>query len=164
MKQAEILEGVGMESAPPLNGYVKFIAKPTADTILDDGRQKDPLLVRWQYGLGRAAVFTSDAKSRWAENWVAWHGFDRFWANVFRDLLPHAPAGEASAEFDSSGQELVVDYRLAPHIEAPREVPPIFVFGPDGFQRPIEVKKVAEGGYRAVCRSAIVRDYSAFVL
>ena len=39
--------------------------RPTADTILkaDHG---DPLLVRWQYGLGRPAVFTSDAKNRWA--------------------------------------------------------------------------------------------------
>jgi hypothetical protein len=136
-----------MESAPPLKGYVKFISKPSAETILTmEG--KDPLLARWQYGLGRAAVFTSDAKSRWADGWVTWQGFDRFWANVVRDLLPRAPAGEASVEFDPAGQELVVDYRLAPHVEAPREIPPIFVFGPDGYQRPIEVKKVAEGGYR----------------
>ena len=74
LKQAEILDGVGMESAPPLRGYVRFQARPTADAILeaDNG---DPLLVRWQYGLGRAAVFTSDAKNRWAVNWVAWPGF-----------------------------------------------------------------------------------------
>jgi uncharacterized membrane protein/uncharacterized protein YegL len=150
-KQAEILEGVGMESAPPLKGYVKFVSKPSAETILTmDG--KDPLLARWQFGLGRAAVFTSDAKSRWAEAWVTWPGFDRFWANVLRDLLPRAPAGEATADFDSAGQELIVDYRLAPHVEPPKEVPEIFVFGPDGYQRPIEVKKVAEGGYRGRLR------------
>ncbi len=35
-KNAEILDGVGIDSAPPLKGYVKFIAKPSADTILED--------------------------------------------------------------------------------------------------------------------------------
>ncbi|MGH9665887.1 MAG: VWA domain-containing protein, partial [Bryobacteraceae bacterium] len=88
---AEILDGVGMESAPPLKGYVKFMAKPTAETILTiDKEKKDPLLTRWQYGLGRAAVFASDAKNRWAADWVGWKGYDRFWTNLFRDLLPHA--------------------------------------------------------------------------
>jgi uncharacterized membrane protein len=65
-KQSAILDGVPVESMPALRGYVKFIAKPTADTILTVDK-KDPLLSVWQMGLGRAAVFTSDAKSRWAE-------------------------------------------------------------------------------------------------
>src|SRR5581483_7369957 len=108
VKQAEILEGVGMETAPALRGYVRFTSRPTADTILN-ADHADPLFVRWQYGLGRSAVFTSDAKSRWAANWVTWPGFDRFWANVFRDLLPHAPESETSADFDRASSELVVD-------------------------------------------------------
>jgi len=76
-KRTEILEGVGIENAPALKGYVRFIAKPTADTILKID-QKEPLLVRWQYGLGRSVVFTSDAKSRWAADWVTWNGYDKF--------------------------------------------------------------------------------------
>ena len=87
--KAEIIDGVGIEQAPPLKGYVKFEAKPTADTILSID-QKDPLLTRWQYGLGRSVVFTSDAKSRWASDWVTWSGFDKLWTNIFRDLLPHS--------------------------------------------------------------------------
>ena len=98
VKQAEILDGVGMETAPALRGYVRFQARPTSDTILEADRT-DPLFVRWQYGLGRSAVFTSDAKNRWAVNWVTWPGFDRFWANVFRDLLPHAPQSETDRRF-----------------------------------------------------------------
>ncbi len=31
LKQAEILDGVGMESAPALRGYVRFTSRPTAD-------------------------------------------------------------------------------------------------------------------------------------
>ncbi len=147
VKPVEILEGVAMESAPPLKGYVRYTAKPTAETILKVD-EKEPLLARWQFGLGRAIVFTSDAKSRWAEQWVSWKGFDRFWANVARDLLPHAQPGETSMEYDSANGELVIDYRLGRHAEAPRSIPDIFVFGPEGFQRQVEVRQVGEGAYR----------------
>ncbi len=146
LKPAEILDGVEMESAPALKGYVKFIAKPTAETILEIDR--DPLLTRWQYGLGRSAVFASDAKARWAADWVAWKSYDKFWTNLSRDLLPHAQAGEASVEYDSANGDLVVEYRLGRAVDEPAALPEIFVFGPDGFQKPIVVKKVAAGMFR----------------
>ena len=147
-KQAEILDGVGMETAPTLKGYVRFIAKPSAETILSV-EQTDPLLSRWQFGLGRSAVFASDAKSRWASDWVTWKGYDKFWTNLSRDLLPHAEAGEASVEFDSANGDLMVEYRMGRDAgEEPTAIPQIFVFGPDGFQRPIVVQKIAAGTYR----------------
>jgi len=147
-KQTEVIEGVGMEKAPPLRGYIRYIAKPTAETILRV-EQKDPLLARWQYQLGRAAVFTSDAKARWASAWVGWEGFDKLWANILHDLLPHTPATEAVAQYDSANDELVVDYRLARHVAEPAVVPDIFAFGPGGFQSPVKVGKLAAGSFRA---------------
>ena len=65
-----------------------------------------------------------------------------------RDLLPHAQAGEATVEFDSANGDLVVDYRLGRDVEEPATIPEIFVFGPDGFQKPIAVKKIAAGMFR----------------
>ena len=118
MQQAEILDGVGMDKAPPLKGYVRFMPKPSAEMILRIDR-KEPLLERWQYGLGRAAVFTSDAKSRWAADWVAWNGYDKFWTNLSRDLLPRSQAGEATLEFDSANGDLVANYRLGRDVEEP---------------------------------------------
>ena len=93
-------------------------------------------------------MFTSDAKNRWAVNWVTWPGFDRLWANIFRDLLPHAPQSETSADFDRASNELVVDYRLSRNVEEPAAMPDIFAFGPNGFQAPLKVSKVAAGHYR----------------
>lgn len=142
--RAEILEGTGIETAPALKGYVKFIAKPSAETILSIDK-KDPLLARWQFGLGRSAVFASDAKARWAADWIAWKGYDKFWTNLSRDLLPHAQAGEASIDFDSANGDLVVEYRLGRDVPEPATIPGIFVFGPDGFQQPIAIKKIASG-------------------
>jgi uncharacterized protein YegL len=147
LKQAQVLDGVGMESAPPLKGYVRFQARPTADNVVEADKD-DPLLVLWQYGLGRSAVFTSDAKNRWAANWVAWPGFDRLWTNIFRDLLPHAPASETTADFDRANNELVVEYRLAHGVPEPAKIPDIYALGPNGFQAPLKVDKVAAGHYR----------------
>jgi Mg-chelatase subunit ChlD len=146
LKAAEILDGVAMDTAPALKGYVKFISKPSAETILEIDR--DPLLARWQYGLGRSAVFASDAKARWAADWISWKGYDKFFTNLTRDLLPHAQAGEATVEFDSANGDLVVEYRLGREAEEPAQLPEIFVFGPDGFQKPIPVKKIAAGMFR----------------
>jgi Ca-activated chloride channel homolog len=159
IQRAEILDGVDIENAPPLQGYIRFQARPTADTILE-ADQKDPLLVRWQYGLGRAAVFTSDAKNRWAMNWVTWPGFDRLWANIFRDLLPHATASEATADFDRAASELVVDYRLSANVPEPATVPDVFAIGPNDFHAPLKVSKVATGHYRA--RLAIGQNQGLF--
>ncbi|MFN7997608.1 MAG: VWA domain-containing protein [Bryobacteraceae bacterium] len=148
VNRAEILDGVGIEQAPALRGYVRFTARPTADLVLR-ADPEDPLLVRWQYGLGRSAVFASDAKNRWAANWVTWPGFDKLWANIFRDLLPHAQASEATAEYDRASNELVVDYRLGRNVPEPAALPDIYAFGPNGFQSPLKVTKMAGSHYRA---------------
>ncbi len=148
VNRAEILDGVGIETAPPLRGYVRFLTRPTADLVLRAG-QEDPLLVRWQFGLGRAAVFTSDAKNRWAASWVAWPGFDKLWANILRDLLPHAESSEAAAEFDRVSNDLVVDYHLGRNVPEPSAIPDIYAFGPNAFESPLKVVKVAAGHYRA---------------
>jgi Mg-chelatase subunit ChlD len=148
-RQAEILEGLDMKSAPALQGYARFTAKPDAETILSiDPQKKDPLYVRWQYGLGRAAVFSSDAKSRWAQAWVTWPGFDKFWINVSRDLLNHSRASDASVDFDSANNDLVVNYRLSNEVPEPAKVPEIFVIGSDHFEKPIAVQRVTARVYQ----------------
>jgi len=147
LKHAEILNEVGMETAPMLKGYVRFTSKPTAETILQLDRH-DPLLARWQYGLGRSAVFASDAKTRWAADWVSWKGYDKFWTNLCRDLLPRAQGGEAKVEYDSANGDLVVEYRLGRGVPEPDKIPDVYAFGPDGFHQPVPVKKVAAGTFR----------------
>ena len=39
-KNVEILDGVGIDSAPALKGYVRFVSKPCADTILRIDRER----------------------------------------------------------------------------------------------------------------------------
>jgi len=146
-RKAEILEGIAWDAAPPLAGYVKFIAKPTAEVLLK-ADERDPLLVRWQYGLGRAAVFSSDAKSRWAAQWIRWAGFDKFWINLLRDLLPKAPASDARVSYSAATGEVTVEYRLGAGLPEPPAPPDIFLVAEPGFRRVIKLARVAPGSYR----------------
>lgn len=79
----------GIETVPTLQGYVATTAKPTATIVLTSplGGFNDPLLATWQYGLGRVAAWTSDATTRWAQNWTGWDGFQRFWSQVIRSTI-----------------------------------------------------------------------------
>lgn len=147
-EDAEILDGVGLQAAPPLKGYARFEAKPHSETILQiDAEKKDPLYVRWQYGLGRAAIFASDAKSRWADAWMNWPGFDKFWINVCRDLLAHAERGEATAKLDSADGDIVAEYRLAPDLAA-ASAAAVFVIGPNGFRKPMNLSQTSAASYQ----------------
>ena len=77
----------GVDAVPQLAGYVATAPKAAAQVLLTT-HQEDPLLAAWQYGLGRAVAWTSDATARWAQHWVTWDGFPRFWSQVVRWTLP----------------------------------------------------------------------------
>lgn len=87
-KFVELLDGVQMEQAPPLRGYVSTKAKPLAEVILVSPLG-EPLLARWRQGLGQAVAFTSDAKNRWAVDWLRWPGYAKFWAQLVRSSMRH---------------------------------------------------------------------------
>jgi Mg-chelatase subunit ChlD len=82
---ARELVGIDFTHAPPLSGYLRTKAKPTAEVLLETA-QRDPLLVRWQFGLGQVDVFTSDATARWAARWITekWAGFPKLWTQLVR--------------------------------------------------------------------------------
>jgi Ca-activated chloride channel family protein len=50
---------------PVLRGYVDHFPKPRAEMPLVSDKG-DPILAHWQFGLGRAVAFTSDARAKWA--------------------------------------------------------------------------------------------------
>src|SRR5262249_32924364 len=101
-KHVELLDGVGIESAPPLRGYVSTKPKPLSEVILTSDLG-EPILARWRVGLGQAVAFPSDVQDRWAGGWLKWPGYARFWAHLVRSTMRHQPGA------GSSGYELSVD-------------------------------------------------------
>jgi uncharacterized membrane protein/uncharacterized protein YegL len=86
LRDAQVIRGIDWKNAPFLFGYIVTSPKPTATASLITERG-DPLLVSWRFGLGKSAAFMSDAKSKWAADWVRWPGFGQFWAQVVRDIM-----------------------------------------------------------------------------
>ena len=72
---------------PPLSGYDFAQAKPDAQVILTSGRG-DPVLAKWQYGLGRAVAWTADDGVDFASGWTGWDGYADFWDAMVRWVLP----------------------------------------------------------------------------
>jgi uncharacterized membrane protein len=86
LRDHQTVRGIDWKNAPFLFGYVVVSPKPTATLTLVTERG-DPLFVTWNFGLGKTAAFMSDAKSKWAADWVRWPGFGKFWAQVVRDVM-----------------------------------------------------------------------------
>jgi hypothetical protein len=78
----------GLSALSPLRGLVLTSPKPSPNVsvplVTSDG---DPVLAHWQAGLGRVAVFTSDASGLWAPAWTASEIYDKFWAQTLRWVL-----------------------------------------------------------------------------
>jgi uncharacterized membrane protein len=76
------LEGLRPGPLPPLHGFVRTTLKPAAGALASlEGPavhdQHFPVLAYWQYGLGRAVAFTSDARTQTGAN--AAKGWDVDW-------------------------------------------------------------------------------------
>lgn len=110
-QQARVLDGLDFEEAPELKGFVATMAKDTAEVLLE-GPEEEPLLARWQYGLGRAALFASDCKNRWAADWIGWDGYGRFWTQVVRDAMRRGAGPELDFEVVRRGGAAEVSLSL----------------------------------------------------
>lgn len=110
IRATRVLDGIAMEEAPFLLGYVVTRTKPTSEVILTS-ENGDPLLCWWRFGLGMSVAFTSDAQSRWAAEWLTWDGYSRFWAQVFRHCLRKQSDAGFAFEIQQQGRQrrLIVD-------------------------------------------------------
>jgi Ca-activated chloride channel family protein len=91
IRPTQALAEIDFSTAPFLLGYVVTRPKPTCEFVLAT-EQGDPLLAWWRYGLGMTVAFTSDAKSRWAAEWVSWPGYGKFWAQIIRNAMRKSEA------------------------------------------------------------------------
>jgi Ca-activated chloride channel homolog len=91
IRATQVLKDIDLNNAPFLLGYVTTRPKPTSELILAT-EKGDPLLSWWRYGLGMSVAFTSDAKSRWAAEWVSWPGYSKFWAQLVRHAMRKSDA------------------------------------------------------------------------
>ncbi len=85
VKHVGFLDGIDFARAPQLRGRTATVIKDTALELIQT-EEEDPLLAYWPIGAGRAAVFASDVKDRWAADWLKWRGYGPFFSAIVREL------------------------------------------------------------------------------
>jgi Ca-activated chloride channel family protein len=138
----------GIESVPALLGYVGTTTKDAAQTVLISA-QDDPVLAAWQYGLGRAVAWTSDATGRWARNWVTWEHFVRFWAQVVRYTISAGRSANVEVRVTQTGDEalVTVDARSEAGDYLNGLTMQVNVVAPDGSTQTLTLAQSAPGRY-----------------
>jgi uncharacterized membrane protein len=149
-KSVDAFKGIDFKAAPHLLGYVSTKPKPTSEILLAESLAGEPVLARWQYGLGKTAMFASDLKDRWAVNWLQWGGYKKFWSQLVRETMRRNPQ-----DFDfrvrRSGDRAVVtvnavgkDGRFRNALDLKTRL-----IGPDRNTSVLNVPQVGPGAYEA---------------
>ncbi|MGH8767984.1 MAG: VWA domain-containing protein [Burkholderiales bacterium] len=148
-RRMEAFRGVDFEQAPPLKGYVSATARDNAEVFLVS-QSGSPLLARWQYGLGKVVVFTSDVKNRWAVNWLDWPGYGKLWAQLTRETMRRDSGEELDFRVSRQGGEAVISLNALTADGHFRDdlAPRVRVSGPDGATTTVELRHSGAGAYR----------------
>lgn len=143
----------GLTGLPPLHGYVATSPKQTALTVLKGGEQQDPLLAQWQYGLGRAVAWTSDAKGQWAADWVNWPGFPHFWTQAVRWTIVEGGGGLETQTRLAGDQAIVTAEAVGPDGRYRNNLDvTLSVIDPNLAQQSVPLRQTAPGLYEGAFR------------
>jgi len=106
---------------PPLRAYIATTPKQTAEVSLLS-MDEDPILARWQYGLGRTVAWTSDLEGKWAAEWVGWAGNSRLWNEIVAWTLPQIEDGVWKTQTQLEGGNGKVTVTLPGDAAMPQEL------------------------------------------
>jgi uncharacterized membrane protein len=117
---SEILDGLDAGRLPQLLGYNATTAKGSATVALLTARE-DPLLAQWQYGLGRAVAWTSDARQQWAAPWIGTAEFGTLTAQLVAWTLPPQDSEGIEVRFSpAAGGQMNVEVTSTDEEAGPR--------------------------------------------
>ncbi len=90
-----VLKGIGLDQMPVIDYAAAAEVKDGAEVPLKlrHGDKTQPLLASWQYGLGRAAVFTADPDALTTLAWVRWNRYAEFWSQLVNWVMRQGGSG-----------------------------------------------------------------------
>ena len=146
----EAFTDIDLDAAPALRGYVRTLAKETAEVLIQSDSE-NPLLARWRYGLGRSAIFTSDVKNRWAADWLTWDGYGKFWSQLVRETMRRDGGGELDFVVERVGDEAVITVSALTEEGGYRTDldPQLGLVGPGGEAVRLSFQQVGPGTFQA---------------
>ncbi len=158
---SEPMRGLTTGGFPPISGYIVAAEREGLSIVTLRGKENDPILAHWQYGLGKSVAFTSDAGARWTTAWPSWGKYRAFWEQHIRWAM--RPGGNADMRIsteqvgdktritvealDSKGERLNF-VRFAGRAA-----------GPNGSSQPVELRQVGPGRYEGTIDTAASGAY-----
>ncbi|AEV67175.1 VWA domain-containing protein [Acetivibrio clariflavus] len=136
-----------IESIPSLDGYVGTSAKSTARVIFSSD-QDDPILATWQYGLGRTAAWTSDAKGMWTSSWMQWEQSPRFWKNLISWLIQKKVKDDYSLTGGIINGKGNLELTLPADERLENETVEATIVSPGGKEEIVKLEPISPGVYR----------------
>ena len=143
----------GLSALPPVRGWVLTGARGGTASLgsgVDTGEDEpDPLVAWWSAGAGRSVAITTDAGRVWANDWVNWPEYDRFWEQLARWAMRPGQSREIALRTDRKGERAVVEIEtiddnptgLLRRFEA-------VAVGPQGQRMPLKLRQVGPRRWR----------------
>lgn len=133
-----------LREAPALRGVTVLGRPRSAETVIDAVTDlEEPLVARWPAGVGRVAIFASDAGEAWSAPWLPWRGNAEFWERLARwaARAPGSAPVAAEARIDDGRLTVTVEAAAADAIAG--GVIDGIVRAPDGTRSPFQLRRVA---------------------
>lgn len=162
---SEPMRGLTTGGFPKMTGYVVTAEREGLSVVSLRGKENDPLLAHWQYGLGKSVAFTSDASVRWTTSWPSWGKYRAFWEQHIRWAM--RPSGNADMRVtteDLGDRTRVVVEALDAQGDRLNFVR--FqgrVTGPSGQGTDVELRQVGPGRYEGTFDSSSAGAYMAYL-
>jgi uncharacterized membrane protein len=145
----------GITAIPPVGGYVVAGEREGLALVSLRGKESDPILAQWQYGLGKTVTYTSDATTRWNPAWIGWQGYKQFWEQHVRWAM--RPSGSANLRVSTENQGDVTKDMVDALDQAGERLNfaqfKARVAKPDGTGEDVELRQIGPGRYEASFRS-----------
>lgn len=134
------------QGIPSIHAYVTTTPKQTAEKVLLSVDQ-DPILARWQYGLGRSVAWTSDLEGKWSPHWVMWTGFSRFWNEAVSWTFPQIAEGAWKTQIQVEGSKGIITVTLPAEMDTPQQLEAVVV-NDQTKRQTVALKPIAPGTLR----------------
>lgn len=129
--------------------------------LLLSSAKGDPILAAGQTGLGRCLAFTSSADSRWAQQWLQWGGFGRFWEQAIHWVGKSSLSSDCEIFADVRGRQVTLTVES---VDAAGEFVQFSdisgqVIAPDMKAGPLELTQIGPGRYHGEFRAGSSGSY-----
>ncbi|MCA0989055.1 VWA domain-containing protein [Guptibacillus algicola] len=95
------------DGVPRMNAYIATTPKGRASVLLQSEKE-DPVLAKWQYGLGKTIAWTSDLSGEWSGGWPSWKQWSPFWNNIVTSTLPQFEGDTFELTSTKQGEQATV--------------------------------------------------------